>query len=645
MLLFEWHFIRPGWLLALLPIFWLVWKLKQLKKSQSQWNNLCDAHLLPALLVGASGRENSSALWLLATVWSLMVIALAGPSWEKIDQPVFHDQSARVIVLDLSKSMDAQDVSPSRLERAKFKVKDLLAQFKGGQTGLVVFAGEAYAVSPLTLDIATITSQLAYLSTELIPIQGSHISAGINKAWELIQQAGLPSGEIYVFSDGVDTMATSLESGKTVSQQGARLFIMGIGTQAGAPIPLKEGGYLKDKNGSIVIAKLMQDELNEIARRGKGTYIDMTMDDTDINQWAHTGKVEHRLTEAKQRKSTADYWQDKGIYLLWLIMPLAALAFRRGWLLILILCVLPPQISHAMEWQSFFQNENQRALRALKQGDYGQAIKLFEDPQWKAAAYYRAGQYEQALALFEQQNSADAHYNRGNTLARLNRIEEAIAAYDQALTLDEKHQDAKYNKDKLESLLKKNKQNSQNNSSDQKLDEKKPGNNQQNTQSPSSQPQGGQGVQQTQGKMQNQGEGDALEENNSTAATSQSQHALSTPRENISNQNKEHSSNQHDKMSSLEQKNQEQKNRQITEQLKQNMANQSIKSTADKNDATGLLQQTKDNPLEEKNRQTEQAVKQWLRKIPDDPGGLLRRKFLYQHLQQEKSVSSPSQNW
>lgn len=631
MSLFEWHFMRPWWLLALLPVFWLVWKLKQLKKSRNQWSNLCDSHLLPALLVAASGRENSSGLWLLTAVWSLMVIALAGPSWEKIDQPVFHDQSARVIVLDLSKSMDAQDVSPSRLERAKFKIKDLLSQFKGGQTGLVVFAGEAYAVSPLTVDIATITSQLAYLSTELLPIQGSHISAGINKALELIQQAGLSSGEIYVFSDGVDTMATSLESSKAVFQQGAHLLIMGIGTQAGAPIPLKEGGYLKDKNGGIVIAKLMKDELSEIARRGNGSYIDMTMNDTDISQWVQTGAVAHHLTAGKERKSTADYWQDKGIYLLWLIMPLAALAFRRGWILILMLCVLPPKISYAMDWNSFFQNENQRALRALKQGDYGQAIKHFEDPQWKASAYYRAGQYEQALRLFELQNTADAHYNRGNALARLNRIEEAIAAYDQALALDKKHQDAMHNRGKLESLLKNDQQNSKNGQSNQKPDDNTQENKDQNTQNNSSQQQGGQGVQQPQGKTQNE---------------------LSTPQEGTLNQNKNHNSSKDDTMNFPEQKNspehknhQKQKNRQITEELNQNMVNKSLAGESPENATNGALHKDMDDPFYEKNRQTEQAVKQWLRKIPDDPGGLLRRKFLYQHLQQEKSVSTPSQNW
>ena len=198
----ELHFLRPAWLLALLPLGWLAWQSWHQKLASPGWRAVCDAHLLPHLLVGEARQARRWPAGLIGAAGLLAVIALAGPTWKQLPQPVFRSQNAMVIVLDLSRSMNATDVKPSRLIRARLKLRDLLARHREGQTALVVYAGDAFTVSPVTDDTATIDALVPVLRTSLMPAPGSNTESALRRARDLLAQAGAVRGEIILITDG-----------------------------------------------------------------------------------------------------------------------------------------------------------------------------------------------------------------------------------------------------------------------------------------------------------------------------------------------------------------------------------------------------------------------------------------------------------
>ena len=186
----NFHFIQPLWLLALIPLSLLAWRVYRPGDGDNPWRRIVDARLLPLLMVGREQQVNRTALYLLAAGWVIAALALADPTWERKPQPVYQTTAARVVVLDLSRSMYASDLQPSRLVRARYKIEDVLAQSGEGQTGLVVYAGDAFTVSPLTRDVNTIRALLPAVDPGIMPTQGSRADLGLLKAGELLRQAG-----------------------------------------------------------------------------------------------------------------------------------------------------------------------------------------------------------------------------------------------------------------------------------------------------------------------------------------------------------------------------------------------------------------------------------------------------------------------
>ena len=197
------HLLRPLWLLALLPVPVLVWLLHQRRAKAGQWQHIIDADLLPAMLSDQhSGQQGSMAWWWLAG-WCLAVMALAGPAVQKLPQPVHKNQQALVILLDMSASMAAQDIKPSRSVRAIQKVTDIVRARRDGLTALVVYAGDAHTVTPLTDDGRTIESLLPSLSPFIMPAPGSRPDKAIALGQQLTQAAGIPAGDLLLITDGV----------------------------------------------------------------------------------------------------------------------------------------------------------------------------------------------------------------------------------------------------------------------------------------------------------------------------------------------------------------------------------------------------------------------------------------------------------
>ena len=455
----EFHFIRPYWLLAIIPYVVIVSLMLRNKLSQGNWSAVCDAELLPYLLQEKAVNQSRWPLTTGAIAALLVIVALAGPTWQRVPSPVFRNESALVIALDLSRSMDAEDIKPSRLIRARYKIADILKQRKDGQTALLVYSGDAFTVTPLTDDTETIDSQLSALTTDIMPSEGSNTELVLEKAVELFKQAGLQKGQILLVTDDVNVDKT-LPAVKALD--GYTLSILGVGTADGAPIALPEGGFLKDEQGTIVIPKLNAGDLAELAQAGKGVYQTITANDADIQTLLAAVDKPLQQQGKENKNLLLDQWEDKGPWLLLLVLPLAALSFRKGLLCFALLLLLPlPKNSYAFEWQDLWQSKDQQAQQAYKNNQFEQAAKLFENPDWKAAAHYKAGEYDKSLENLKNNQTALGAYNQGNALAQSGQLEQAIKAYEKALTLNPDDDDAKYNKELVEKELEKQKQEQQ----------------------------------------------------------------------------------------------------------------------------------------------------------------------------------------
>ncbi len=589
-------FLRPQWFLCVIPVLVLGWLLWKKKLGSREWVQVIDPVLLPYLLQDGKGKTSNwfSIFWILLSL--LIITALAGPAWKKIPLPVFNQQSALVILLDLSQSMDAGDIKPSRLARARLKIADLLKTRKEGQTALIAYAGTAYTVTPLTDDTQTIQSLLSSLTTNIMPSQGSRTDLAIEKAIQLFNNAAIYEGDIWLVTDGVNTTSRS-NILKIKGLDSYRVSILNVATEQGAPIPSAVGGYIKDKNGSIVIAKSDFDSQRQIARKFNGVFSKMTTNDDDIQLLNDLIQNRSRLAEHKQTDFKADRWQEEGVWILLLITPLVSLAFRKGVvfsLTFLLIPVLMPQPVRAMdwpEWNSLWLNENQRAQQMLEQGEAGKAAELFNRSDWKAASHYKAKQYEQALQQFESQKSVDSIYNKGNTLAKMKRYEDALGAYDQVLLQQPEHQDASYNKKLVEDAIKK----------------------------------------QQQQQKDNQQQSDKNKQQQQDEEKKSEQSKNNQPSNDESEQSQEQSEKQEQSKKSEPQQEQEQQQQQDKKQSEQSLEEkpeqEEIKSA----------QQEKEEKL------SEQAEAQWLRRIPDDPGGLLRNKFKHQYSRQKQPINEEEQ--
>lgn len=599
MILSDLHFLRPLFLWALpLVAFIIVW-LQRSRHSSRSWANVCDRQLLPFLLADAPGRHRTPwAPWLVGITTSLLILALAGPTWERLPQPVFRDQSALVIALDLSRSMDAGDIKPSRLARARHKITDILELRQGGQTALLVYAGDAFAVTPLTDDQGTIIAQLPSLDTDMMPRQGSRVDHALNKATELLKQAGATSGHILLVTDGIDETANDSLL-KTLRKQGHKLSILGTGTREGAPIPLGSGGFLKDQNGAIVVPKLNSVRLRDWATRSGGRYTQIQTDDRDIRYLLETAEL-GSLDQAEQATGMqSDQWRELGPWLILLVIPVAALAFRRGILLVLFALLLPlPPPAHAIDWNSLWRNADQRGSDAFTNGDTASAAQHFKDPQWKAAAQYRNGDYAGAAASLENIETPDALYNRGNAQAKLGQFDEASASYRQALELDPNHEDAKHNLKLLQQP-----------SSDQQSSE---------NQDDSPEQQGDESQSQQGDKSDQEGQPSSESESASESDASQDE--------------KKQSASSESSQSTPDQ----------TDDHQQSSANEGSSEPRDEEPAD---QQQAAADQGQREDDSNPATEQWLRRIPDDPGGLLRRKFLYQYQQRGQRSPQEDKQW
>ncbi|MGD8703293.1 MAG: VWA domain-containing protein [Desulfosarcina sp.] len=415
------------------------------------------------------GRRWIKAALLMASVL-FVAIALAGPKygfrWREIRQRGVDI----VIALDCSRSMTAADVQPSRLERAKREVFDLLAMLQGDRVGLVAFAGTAYLQCPLTLDYDAFNLFLNVLSPDYLPVGGTDITAALQTAMGSFDPKSPAEKAIILITDGENTgSGDPLKAAEALKRKEIKLFCIGVGGAEGVPIPEASGGFKKDRTGQIVLSQRDETTLKKMAVITDGTYVRSVAGNMDLDA-IYTDEIRSKMDAQTLTSGRKQVWEDRfqwplALALICLVAELLLPVTRKsalalilsGWL------ILPMVAAEA--------GETRDGIAAYEQGEFETALKHFTDAQLNepeaphllynvAGAYYKTGDFDAAADHFRQVLKTDdnelkrkALYNLGNAEFRRGNAAAAIGHYEAALKIAPDDRLAKENLEFVKQVL------------------------------------------------------------------------------------------------------------------------------------------------------------------------------------------------
>lgn len=566
------HFLRPWWLCALVLLPVLAWWWRRRQREASAWHAFVDPHLLPQLLESRGDRRSRAGPWIAVLGYLLAVLALAGPSWRRSEQPLWQSQTPLVVALDLSSASLAADLPPSRLAQARAKLTTLLHERNGGQIGLVAFAGDAFTVAPLTDDAENVALYLDALQPDVMPRDGQRASEAIEWSARLLKRAGARSGDIVVLTDHADDAAFNAAS--EAAAAGYRVPALGLGTEAGT--------VYRRVDGSIANARLDSASLRKLAANGNGSYTALSGDDSDLRA---LGVLEPRTSDVVEGTGSGFTWRDEGYWLLPPLMLLALLAFRRrsgGVLVLVLLCAGFPL--HGAHAQSMWRRPDQAEYARVQRGNEA----------------YRKGDFKAAAHQYEDADTVTAHYNRGNALAKAGQYRQAIDAYNEALRRQPGMADAIANKRAVEAAMKRQKQSQSKQGGQQKS---------QGEQDGQSQPQSGQPSQSRDQEADDKQQQSSKQDARQQKSEQQPQNTQARPQDSQAQQQADQA--------------QRERMQRALEQARKQEGKQPAKEAA----------RAKETPEQRERRLANEA---WLKRVPDDPGGLLRAKF---RLEYERRVS------
>ncbi|RRV05556.1 VWA domain-containing protein [Pseudomonas sp. v388] len=567
------HWFRPWWLLIVPLLALLLWRLWHRQRRTGRWQLILPPAFHSVLLDGGKG-SNGKLPWIaLGLAWALALLALLGPSWQRVEQVSQKPVDPLVVLLELTPQMLATDTPPTRLEQARRKLVDLLRLRSDSQTAIIVYAGSAHTLVPLSDDLVTSHNLLEAIKPSIMPQAGQRADLAVGKALDLLRQADLGQGRILLIGSALNEQ----------ERQGIRqllrgdtppLRILGIGTAEGAPVTREDGSLLKDDQGAILVPRLDSASLNDFAEQIGAAYRQASADDDDLRSLGLLARPPQVRNDGQVVQ--LDTWADQGHWLLLPLLLLAACAGRRGWLFCLPLLFMVPQPSQAFELQDLWLRPDQQGQRLLEQRRPAEAAQRFEDPRWKGIALFEAGDYAGAAQRFAEGDSAADHYNRATALARGGELDAALDAFDQALERQPDFPAAQYNRELVQSLREQTR--------DEEDQEPEPATD------------------------------DAADEGGESGESQQSQ---------------AHSSSEGDEQAS------EPGEQSASESPPPDSTGQAASgSSLDDELTTRPPIRPADSQLTGERRQ---ELEQWLRKIPDDPGELLRRKFRYEQQHQEKT--------
>ena len=415
----EFHFLRPLWLMALVPVAAIVILIAFRRRPETQWGDVVAPNLLKHLLVKPDHRWRIDPLYLVASGLLVGIVALSGPTWRRELPPFVEDKAPLMVALSVAPSMNESDIAPTRLERAKQKVRDLLEARPGARTGLIAYSGTAHLVMPMTDDRTVIEPFLAALTPTLMPVQGNNAAAAAALAASLMAKEFV-AGTILLVADSVSDEAAVRRAA--------------------------------DRNNVLTLGMTPPEHQQGLPSNA----VRLTVDGADIRS------LEHRIETSYQSAQSAAFgtrWRDEGY---WLILPVALLGllwFRRGvtvaWVVAFI--VFQPLAPVSAADTSWFRNlwltPDQQGRIAFDRGDYGAAQQLFNDPMWRGMAAYRAYDFLAAAESFRKIEAPAGRFALGNAEAQNHAYEKAIKAYDEVLAIQPNNAGAKHNKAIVEAAL------------------------------------------------------------------------------------------------------------------------------------------------------------------------------------------------
>jgi len=302
---YQLHFLRPDWLITLIPLAILSIITLRQKSAGRAWQAACDHHLLPHLLkTHKQGPKHRALLYLFGSA-IFMILSLAGPSGKKLPVPVYEYLHPRVLLLDVSRTSLTSDLKPNRLTRAKFKLHDLFQHQDKGQFGLIAYTAEPFIVSPITHDAQTIDALINPISPDIMPIDGINLERALLEAAQLIQQTGAARGDLLVLTGTPPTQSAIHTAGKLAKK------------------------HIHTSILPLTTSKISNTRFEALARAGDGLAIPFKNTNADLNTWLNHNPFELSLKEKDNESIPA--WRDDGR---WLIIPaliLLLIAFRRDW--------------------------------------------------------------------------------------------------------------------------------------------------------------------------------------------------------------------------------------------------------------------------------------------------------------------------
>ena len=622
----DFVFLRP-WALWFLPLAALIYWLL-LSRQQSNDHNLSawiDPELLPHLSLSSGSGRN--ARWLgsaLAALWLLACLALAAPSWSSKEVPLQRNEQPLLVLLDLSWSMNATDLQPDRITRARFKIEDLLLSRKEGLTGLIVYSGSAHLAVPLSSDRETILNLLPDLRPGIMPVNGSNLDQALELALDTLVNAGYAEdGHLLIFTDGVaDDIAQA--SAEILQNAPTRVNIIALGEEGGEPIPIRSGdSFVRDSQGQLVLTSSDWSGLEYLRDNTSASLQAMRLDSLDIDSvLTALGSSNEDLARQLAIREDQSYWLVALVLPLWLL----AWVFGRNALLSFgaLLLLWSPNAS-----ADAFRNQDQQALQLLRAEQYGEAAELFQSPDWRGYARIQQGEYATALEELQELQDPNSVYNRANARLKSLQVTEAISDYQQLLEQSELPEairaDAEHNLAIAEQILELMQQNqdgqqSEDGQQDQQSDSEQ-GEQQQSGQQQGEQSQSQQG--ESSSSQSESAEGEQSQQANSQQTANEQQQSGADSEEFNAEQAEADASSSSEAEPEESSAEAEESLREQQQRLAQQLLEQSAEAEGDpeSGEAAEL------SPEQLQRIQAQQRLQRQLQSIPDDPGGLLRRKF------------------
>ena len=445
----HFHFLRPWWALSMLPFAVFARVLRGRLKDRDMFDGIIAPHLLEHLRLDQfqSRWINPTSLGVL--VGLLFVIIAMGPSWRQQPSPLSQDESALIVLLDVSSSMKQQDTQPSRLERAKHKVADLLAARPDKRSALVVYAGTAHTVLPLTADQDILTQYLAALEPAMMPRPGKFSEYALPLVDEILRDSTAPAS-VVLFTDGLGAGSTGAFE-EFFAARPHQLLVVGVGTQS-------------DKEGLIPLERR---SLEKLADATDGHYISLTLDDSDVRNMQRRIDSHYVVVD-----DDALPWLDSGYPLVFICLAIFLMWFRKGWtisygwiLLPIILSAGPQPVlaqgeAAAMPGRSLTRwftdlwlTPDQQGRLLMQMGHYPEAAAHFQDPMWKGMAHYYGENFMQAAEYFSRSDSNDALFNEANARAHARDYLRSVHRYDRLLERSPDYPGARENRSTVQAII------------------------------------------------------------------------------------------------------------------------------------------------------------------------------------------------